>query len=535
MGEEPQPVEPTAATPQAEPVPLVSQPAQTSPAEAPSAKLEPGQIKCPYCEFVSYKVGTITFHKQRIHKKQFDIERANMPRDYKCKECPEAFTSKWALIRHCADLHPKHKKHTRTNEPQVPKIISPKEANTMADEDDDDDEEPESKDKQEPDDYVSEPLFKGPAADAADRRKRLESIVKVLPGLDAKKRDYILYIFDITPNLQSDANAMYRFLLDVRGMEHNVAQRIVDATFGVTTTGAQPQGYIPTYGAPGYPQPYQPYGYPQQYGQQPGYPQQPGFPPYTPPVDVEAAIRRARQEWDREKESEDTKGALQQLTDEIKKLKEPKAAREGYIVIRKQLLNADGTPAMNQDGTPAVQEMEVPPSQAAQFGAVSNAPPPVDPSVMLLKGLEFAKSQVPPPDPMQRQLVEKMAQMEKELADAKLHNVQEGMRVEFNSKLDALTKALELEKDKQKTLEQLSQKFATQQGEKKMSDEATVAITEIQNQTSLAVAGLTNLNHTLSTLIQTFGRANQTIPEGVQGPSEAERERMRREFGGDAV
>jgi hypothetical protein len=416
-----------------------------------------------------------------------------------------------------------------------PEITLPKEAITMSGQDDEEDEEPTAEDQQDKEPYISEPLFKGPAADAADRRKRLESIVKVLPGLDAKKRDWILYIWDITPSVQADANSFYRFLMDIKSMEHNVAQRIVDATFGVTQPGGPQSGYVPTYGPT-------PYGYPQYQNQY----QTPSFgpapygttpypPQYQPPVNIEEAIRKARQEWDREKESEDTKGALQQLTEEIKKLKEPKAAREGYIVIRKQLLNADGTPAMNQDGTPAVQEMEVPPSQAAQFGAVSNAPPPVDPSVMLLKGLEFAKSQVPPPDPMQRQLVEKMAQMEKELADAKLHNVQEGMRVEFNSKLDALTKALELEKDKQKTLEQLSQKFATQQGEKKMSDEATVAITEIQNQTSLAVAGLTNLNHTLSTLIQTFGRANQTIPEGVQGPSEAERERMRREFGGDAV
>ena len=391
--------------------------------------------------------------------------------------------------------------------------------------------------------------LKGPQTEEELRHERLADILEVLPKMKSFK-GYILHMWNKNPAVRSDPYSFYRMLSSIQGVDDSAAQQLTDATFRPPggATGAPP-GYIPPYGgAPAqygqapyspYQQPYSPY--PQPYGQQyppQGYGPQPYYPPpQQPQQNVEEIIRKEREKWESEKEREDTRGALDEVLTKLKKIEEGgvKGKGEGMILIRKQLLDATGKPVLNVDGTAAIQEIEVPAMQAALYGIGPNSQQVqpqnqnADAMKIMLEVLDRLKGQQASADPAIRDMKDKMDKLAVDLNNAQRSSDMNSLKAEFGSKLDALTKSLELEKQKADTLKDLASKFGGQ--DKRMDDAAVVALKELETNTLMTTTALNNLNKTFTTAINAFARGNQTIPENVAGASEEEKKKLQAQYG----
>lgn len=518
-----------------QPISTISQPI-TTPAPARS-----GKFLCPWCTFSSENAGALIFHKVNLHRDLYKTERESLPKNFKCKRCGEPFETKWKLMQHTKRDHPKPRTpseslQVKPHESEVPKRITAKSTNVkeVSDMGDNEHEEPEDAERGSPSSsYSSEPILRGPAADAYDRTSRLQRVLDVmpLPSIEKNKK-WIIYMWQNDLNIQQDANKFFAFLMDIKTMEIAVARRIVDSVF-ISEPGAPPtQGYPPYYGA-GQQNPAS-YGYQTQYSQYPPqYPQQPGYPPQYPPpqyappqvnvaMEIEKRVREEREKWEKAKEIDDLKGMIQDIGEKIKN----KGNKEGYIIVRKQLIDAEGHPALNPDGSPAIQEMEVPAYQAAMSGlGAPNPPPQPDMAKAIKDGFEMSRQNQPQqPNEELRVLRDELKAMQQQLNDTKMTN----MKTELASQMDSIRK--DNESRSAALMEKITQMGSTEG--KRMQDEAVVALEELKQQGSVIVKGLDNANKTVTTGMQLLMRGNQSIPEQMSQPSEDEKRRRLKELEG---
>ncbi len=243
-------------------------------------------------------------------------------------------------------------------------------------------------------------------------------------------------------------------------------------------------------------------------------------------LDFEKRLREEREKWESSRQSEDLKGMVSALNEKLEKLEN--RDKHGVITIRRQLVDANGNPLLNPDQTPQIQEIEVPASQASQYG-LTNTPPVVQQQQpdTLKTAIELTKIIRPADDPAARTMSDKVNAMERELQDAKMKNATEGIKTEMVMRLDALTKQLEFEKVRQTDLKTMIEEAKKNQPTAQpQSETLMVAIEELRTQNTLTATAMNNVNKTVNNLISMVSRGNQTIPETAQGMTEDEKTRL---------
>lgn len=326
------------------------------------------------------------------------------------------------------------------------------------------------------------------------RKKRLVSALRANTLLDGKETQYVLNHWELNPALRSDPRAFYDFLMRLPKLSRKPewANDIVDITFLEEEDEPDRGGHYspPGYGVgyrprnrPGYrgsrPRDdyYDPYAPPSRRGRDP-YGEDGYYPPGRPalsPYEVEERMRRERYEWQQQEEMRRLKERNEKLQEQIENPPQPQMSPEE--IIKKTVEEVTKVLAPKGDS----------------------------PEVVALRG-------------EMREMRDDARKLREESQSARVEATVRGANAPLEKEIADMRAMMAAKAADERARAETTRFYQSQTPPAHgLSDNATVAVEEIKNQTQLAVQALQNFQQTTNEGLKTLVKlAGKSAPENVQ-------------------